>query len=50
MAVSREWEAFVLEQLSGLGRVRAKRMFGGLGLYLDETFFGLVFGRSGLFL
>lgn len=47
MAVSREWEAFVLEQLSGLGRVRAKRMFGGLGLYLDETFFGLVFGSAG---
>jgi len=47
MAVSREWEAFVLEQLSGLGRVRAKRMFGGLGLYLDETFFGLVFGSGG---
>ena len=47
MAVSREWEAFVLEQLSGLGRVRAKRMFGGIGLYLDETFFGLVFGTAG---
>jgi DNA transformation protein and related proteins len=47
MAVSREWEDFVLEQLSGLGRVRAKRMFGGLGLYLDETFFGLVIGTGG---
>ena len=47
MAVSREWEAFVLEQLSGLGAVRAKRMFGGLGLYLAETFFGLVVGSAG---
>lgn len=47
MAVSREWEEFVLEQLSGLGRVRAKRMFGGVGLYLDETFFGLVVGSAG---
>ena len=40
MAVSREWEAFVLGQLSGLGRVRAKRMFGGVGLSLEETFWG----------
>lgn len=47
MAVSREWEAFVLEQLSGLGRVRAKRMFGGVGLYLEETFFGLMAGAAG---
>lgn len=47
MAVSREWEAFVLEQLSGLGRVRARRMFGGVGLWLEETFFGLVAGAAG---
>jgi DNA transformation protein len=47
VAVSREWEAFVLEQLSALGRVRARRMFGGVGLYLDETFFGLVVGDAG---
>jgi DNA transformation protein len=47
VAVSREWEAFVLEQLSALGRVRARRMFGGVGLYLDETFFGLVIGDAG---
>ena len=47
MAVSREWEAFVLEQLSGLGRVRSRRMFGGVGLWLDQTFFGLVVGSAG---
>lgn len=47
MAVSPEWEAFVLEQLAALGRVRARRMFGGVGLYLDETFFGLVVGGAG---
>lgn len=47
MAVTREWEAFVLEQLAALGRVRARRMFGGVGLYLDETFFGLVVGNAG---
>jgi DNA transformation protein len=47
VAVSREWEAFVLEQLSALGRVRARRMFGGVGLSLYETFFGLVVGSAG---
>ena len=47
MAVSREWEEFVLEQLSGLGRVRSRRMFGGVGLWLDGTFFGLVVGTAG---
>lgn len=47
MAVTREWETFVLEQLSALGRVRSRRMFGGVGLYLDETFFGLVVGSAG---
>ncbi|MBY0276287.1 TfoX/Sxy family protein [Candidatus Binatia bacterium] len=47
MAVTREWEAFVLEQLAALGRVRSRRMFGGVGLYLDETFFGLIVGGAG---
>lgn len=34
---------FVLDQLSGLGRVRARSMFGGHGLYLGDTFFGIVY-------
>ncbi|HEX2052247.1 MAG TPA: TfoX/Sxy family protein [Actinomycetota bacterium] len=34
---------FVLDQLSGLAGVRTRRMFGGLGLYLRESFFGLVY-------
>jgi DNA transformation protein len=33
MAVSDGDLAFVLDQLAGLGDVRAKRMFGGIGLY-----------------
>ena len=33
---------FVLDQLHGLEEVAAKRMFGGHGLYQDETFFGIV--------
>lgn len=33
---------FVLDQLSGMNGVEARRMFGGYGLYQDETFFGIV--------
>ena len=42
MAVSSSFLAYVVEQLTGLGRVRSKRMFGGVGLYCDELFFGLL--------
>jgi DNA transformation protein len=33
---------FVLDQLQELKGVEARRMFGGFGLYQDETFFGIV--------
>jgi DNA transformation protein len=33
---------FVLDQLSELDDIEARRMFGGYGLYNDETFFGIV--------
>ena len=33
---------FVLDQLQELNSVEARRMFGGHGLYQDETFFGIV--------
>jgi DNA transformation protein and related proteins len=33
---------FVLDQLSELEDVEARRMFGGHGLYHDETFFGII--------
>jgi DNA transformation protein len=42
MAVSDGDLAFVLDQLAGIGDVRAKRMFGGIGLYAGERFFGLM--------
>lgn len=35
--------AFVLDQLSSLGGVVAKPMFGGAGFYLDGEFFGLLY-------
>jgi DNA transformation protein len=33
---------FVLDQLGELDNVEARRMFGGYGLYQDETFFGII--------
>lgn len=42
MAVSDTFLDYVIEQLEGLGRVRSKRMFGAVGLYAGELFFGLI--------
>ena len=33
---------FVLDQMRDLDCVEARRMFGGFGLYQDETFFGIL--------
>lgn len=33
---------FVLDQLGELADVEARRMFGGYGLYQDETFFAII--------
>jgi DNA transformation protein and related proteins len=35
--------SFVLDQLSALGGIEAKPMFGGAGFYLDGQFFGILF-------
>lgn len=42
MAVRPEFLAYVLEQLAGVRGLRSHRMFGGVGLYGDELFFGLI--------
>ena len=42
MAVSPEYLDYLLDMLGPLGPVRAKRMFGGAGLFLDGTMFGLI--------
>jgi DNA transformation protein len=42
MPVSANYLSYVLDQLSALGAVRSRRMFGGIGLYSGELFFGLV--------
>jgi DNA transformation protein and related proteins len=42
MPVSPGYRAFVLEQLQAIGTVSARPMFGGVGLYRDGLFFGLL--------
>ena len=42
MAVRPQYLEFVAEQLEGLGGVTTRRMFGGVGLYRGELFFGLI--------
>jgi DNA transformation protein len=42
MAVQPQFLAYVLEQLAGLSALRSNRMFGGIGLYSDGLFFGLI--------
>ncbi len=48
MAVSESYLGFVIDQLAGIGRVRTRRMFGGVGLYANELFFGLL-ANNGLY-
>ena len=42
MSVQPRYLEFILEQLGALGSVTSRRMFGGVGLYSGESFFGLI--------
>jgi DNA transformation protein len=42
MPITRGFHDFLLDQLAELGDLTAKSMFGGLGLYHGDTFFGIV--------
>jgi DNA transformation protein and related proteins len=44
MPVSEQYLDYVVDQLGCIGQVTAKKMFGGVGLYHDEFFFGLIAG------
>ena len=39
---NQDFLAFVLDQHSALRRVTSRRMFGGIGLYAGDEFFGLI--------
>lgn len=42
MSVQPQYLAYVLEQLDSLQALRPNRMFGGVGLYSEGLFFGLI--------
>ena len=42
MSVSDSYKRFVLDQLDELGDVSPRSMFGGVGLYHRDVFFGIV--------
>jgi DNA transformation protein len=42
MAVSASFRAFVIERLGSVSPVKAKPMFGGIGLYAEGLFFALL--------
>ncbi len=42
MAKRNDFTDWVEEQLSPLGTIRLKSMFGGIGVYCDEVFFALI--------
>ena len=49
MKVSDSFRAFVLDQLDGVDGLRARAMFGGVGLYCRGVFFGII-ARDELYL
>ena len=49
MRVTEGFRAFVLDQLAGVKSVRARAMFGGVGLYAGDVFFGIL-ARDTLYL
>lgn len=48
--MTEDYVAHCLELLSSLGAVRARRMFGGHGIYLDDLFIALLMREGRLFL
>ena len=42
MAVQPQFLAWILEQLAGVEQLTSRRMFGGVGLYSGDLFFGLI--------
>ncbi|MCW5774163.1 MAG: TfoX/Sxy family protein [Rhodospirillaceae bacterium] len=49
MAVSADFLAHLADQLAGLGRVEARRLFGAAGLFHEGLMFGLVAGDVAYF-
>lgn len=45
-----EFQEYVLDQLAVAGEVRARKMFGGVGAYIDEVFCAILSGSNRFYL
>lgn len=50
MAVSPEYTAYIVEQLGSAGSIRTRKMFGGVGIYIDEVFCAIIGSSTRFFL
>ena len=48
MATSPEYAAYILEQISASGEITHRKMFGGVGIYVDQVFCAII-GSSNRF-
>lgn len=46
MTINNTYRDYVLELIEPLGKVQARRFFGGIGLSLDDVQFGMIMGSS----
>ena len=42
MAVSEDYLDYVMDQLAAFGKVEAKKMFGGIGFFMEGTMFAMI--------
>ena len=50
MALSSSYTEYILEQLAESGSIRSRKMFGGLGIYVDEVFCAIVSSSNRFYL
>ena len=48
MATSPEYAEYILDQLSQAGTITSRKMFGGVGVYIDDVFCAII-GSSNVF-
>lgn len=50
MATSPEFTDYILEQLATAGDIRHRKMFGGIGIYIDDIFCAMISSRNTFYL
>lgn len=50
MATSQEYAQYILDQLSESGSIKHRKMFGGVGVYVDDVFCAIISSSNAFFL